>query len=349
MKSIFLVVAVSVMFCSKLYAKIPSVYFHLSHESNNALVVSEYEFCSPNANNSTIYPGQSVKIWTDEVFISVGNTRQEDIIRYICSYENAPAQLTSKALWRWDLKHHVFNGRESKISPMDASDSSAFDRFKVNENLPGAQGYSKEPSVTYTIDALYNYKFKAEGNGKVIIRDEHGNILCDTDYYCDYLSRELEEGKIITLQAIPDDYADLAQWSEPSCGSNLTCQIIIEPATKDVTAFFSTTMVDIELKTHFGFGSGSGYIKLQAKTWRNGSVGTQKNACGGTNEHTSKCTLQVPERIGNLQFTAVPVSQLNTMFNYWSGACSGSSPRCTVDPTAGQQMIQANFYTWDDN
>ncbi|MFM8858416.1 MAG: InlB B-repeat-containing protein [Actinomycetota bacterium] len=125
-----------------------------------------------------------------------------------------------------------------------------------------------------------------------------GSISCGSQ-----CSATFSEETTVTLTAIPTNGYLLLNWSEPSCGSETTCEVNVS-ASKTVTARFAP-IVNLTISTTGGEGAGT--------------VSVNGTDCSGV------CVFPFP-RGSVVSLVASPSGKFTT----WTGRCRGSSPACSV-------------------
>ena len=164
-------------------------------------------------------------------------------------------------------------------------------------------------SVTASFIALYPLTVTKSGAGTV--SSDVGGVSCGATCSAAY-----DDGSVVALTAAPASGSRFAGWSG-ACSGTGTCTVTMSAA-RNVTASF------IALYTLTVTKSGSGSGKVTGSGIDCGAT------CGGDYDDGITVTL-----------AATPAS--GSIFNGWSGACSGTST-CTVTMSAARNMT-AEFVT----
>ena len=128
-------------------------------------------------------------------------------------------------------------------------------------------------------------------------------------------------GTQVSLTAIPPSNAMFGGWSGDCQGADATCSLTVNKA-QNVTATF------VPVHTLSIGRSGNGTV-----------TGTPGGAFGTSISCGSNCSAKFPEGTA-VTLTATPNPGVN--FVNWTGACSGTTPTCTLSFTKDTQ-VQANF------
>ena len=123
----------------------------------------------------------------------------------------------------------------------------------------------------------------------------------------------------VTLTALPDPGSTFVGWSGACRGAESTCRLKVKKA-KTVTANFAATLVPLTITRS---GSGTGTITSSPAGLNCGSI------CSTTFSQTHEVTLTAQTETGSL-------------FNGWSGACSGMDTTCTITMDQAQS-VNADF------
>jgi List-Bact-rpt repeat protein len=153
------------------------------------------------------------------------------------------------------------------------------------------------------------------GAGDGAVTSSPGGISCPSDW-----SQGFDEGTRVTLSADPDSRSTFGGWSG-DCGGTGTCTVTMNGA-RSVTARFDlpsqytlsvTTTGGTVVSSPFGIDCGSG-----------------GNDCS-----------QIFDRGSTVGLTALP--DLGSLFDHWTGACSGGSLGCSVTMMSQPQSVGAVF------
>jgi beta-galactosidase len=181
--------------------------------------------------------------------------------------------------------------------------------------LPAGQAAGIAELVVGGTSAGASYTLNVTGTGNGTITG--GGLSCGSLCNAVYVS-----GTSVVLTATPDSGSSFLGWGGACSGSSPTCTVSMTAA-QSVTATFSSGPPTSYPLTVTKAGTGSGTVS-------GGQI-----ACGTT------CTANID--IGaSVTLTAVPDAASSSTFVSWSGACTGSSPTCTVTMNAAQ-AVTATF------
>ncbi|TXI94897.1 MAG: hypothetical protein E6Q34_03965, partial [Burkholderiaceae bacterium] len=160
-------------------------------------------------------------------------------------------------------------------------------------------------------------------NGSGQINGSPGNIACPGN-----CSAVLPNGSSLSLTAIPASNYQFTAWTggANSCGSSSNCNLTVL-GNMQIGALFTTNSNNSRTRVSV---SGMGHIASSDQSISCGSVpSTLSTAKSGD------CVKAL--RAGPMTFTATPYND-SFKFERWTGACSGSSPTCTVDVSLAQRL-----------
>lgn len=159
------------------------------------------------------------------------------------------------------------------------------------------------------------------GNGQVV--STPSGINCPS-----LCSGNFPNASIVTLTASATAGYQFAAWTgaASNCGNTPTCHLNLAG---NMQAGANFVAISSGNKTRVSI-SGMGHV----------GASDQSLSCGHapanlTNAQSANCVKAYSA--GTMTFTATPFNE-QFKFDHWSGACSGSSPQCTLNVTTGQQF-----------
>jgi List-Bact-rpt repeat protein len=133
-------------------------------------------------------------------------------------------------------------------------------------------------------------------------------------------SANLAAGTSVTLTATPNTGETFTSWGGACSGASRTCSLTMSAA-RNVTATFS--------------GGSTATVDLRVVVTGRGTVTGGGITCGN-----GRTTCQAKEREGStVGLTATPAA--GARFSGWGGACSGTSPTCTVEMDEAKRVTAA--------
>jgi endoglucanase len=160
--------------------------------------------------------------------------------------------------------------------------------------------------TTYSLTVTKN----GTGSGTVA----GGTINCGTACSASFTS-----GTTVTLTATAASGSAFSMWGGACTGSSATC-VLSMTASRSVTATFNTS------------GGGTSYALTVTKSGN--GTGTVTSSTGGINCGTT-CSANIAS---GTAVTLTAAAGASSTFGGWSGACTGTSPTCTVTMTAAQSV-----------
>ncbi len=185
-----------------------------------------------------------------------------------------------------------------------------------------------EPDLTFTAEFVPTDAIAAaDGHGRVTVkRLSDGTELCHQVRVCE---APHQVGEPVRVTAKPDPIAEFSHFEGPCEEIELNhCTGQIAADTPFVAVFKDPT-VTLTLRVQPLFSLGI----LQ--------IGNQ-DVCG-FRIGLWTCTVRVPERGPNVHVHAASAGIEPVQFDRWSGACTGTNPSCTIDPSRGSQSLTATF------
>lgn len=159
------------------------------------------------------------------------------------------------------------------------------------------------------------------GNGKV--ESTPSGINCPS-----LCSANFPNASVVTLTATATTGYQFAAWTgaASNCGNALTCNLTLAGNMQAGANFIAISTGN---KTRVSV-SGMGHV----------GASDQSISCGHapasiTNAQSGNCVKAY--NAGSMSFTATPFND-QFKFDHWAGACSGSSPQCSLDVTTSQQF-----------
>jgi uncharacterized repeat protein (TIGR02543 family) len=165
-----------------------------------------------------------------------------------------------------------------------------------------------DKSVGATFAAAPKLSVTVNGNGNV--RDGSGAINCGNNG--NSCSSSFAQGVTVTLTATPAIGSTFIGWSGACGGTALSCTVVMSEA-KSVTATFSGGTVALTVSVS-GLGRVSG---------------------GGINCGNGASTCSA-DQTPNASVTLITTPAAGATFAGWGGACTGTSPSCTVSMTSAK-------------
>ncbi len=182
--------------------------------------------------------------------------------------------------------------------------SGSFCSFTMGNNAVNVSAaFSGSGTTNFTLTG------SVTGNGTITSSPSGMNCTSGGGSSC---TPQFASGTIVTLTETPSSGATFSGWGGVCSGNATTCSVTMDAA-KSVSATFT--------------GGGSTF-PLQVSTSGSGTV-----TGGGINCHSNTGTCTVNEPSGT-SVTLAAVADSGFTFSGWTGACSGSSPFCTISMTA---------------
>ena len=166
----------------------------------------------------------------------------------------------------------------------------------------------------------------ADGHGRVTVKRVGGAVLCQQVRVCEAPHQVGEE---VRVTATPDPIAEFSHFEGPCDSAELDhCTGRIH-ANAPFVATFRDIKVTLTLRVHPLYGLG--IIERGNTTVCGFSIGLWT------------CALHVLEHGPMVELHAASAGIEPVQFDRWSGACTGTNPRCTIDPSRGHQSVTATF------
>lgn len=175
-------------------------------------------------------------------------------------------------------------------------------------------------------DSPTNLEIRSKGDGKVTVRHESGEILCEEVSSC---TTNIPWDDDVIVTPVDGALGIFSHW-EGNCDEGEDegehCLFTHTPNDREVVAVFETPTSNITMEFDWD-------------AWPEGDI-LHNGQLQCTAPQT--CTKAYPTNGGDVTLKAAVATKRND-FSHWSGACKGSNPTCTVDPTKGDVRVKAHY------